>query len=270
MANFTTSDGINIFYKVNGEGKSIIFIHGWSADHTGFLPIYEELGMKYKAIIYDHRGHGSSDVPEKGLTMNRFAIDLRELIDYLDLDNVILAGWSMGAQTIFEYTKIFGMEKIAGVVLFDMTPKLINDEEWHLGLYHGSYTIQDALFDLTTMCNRWMDFGESFMKKVAPNLTDDMLELSLEAAAKNTPHVMYSMFLAMVYNDYREVVRNITVPTIIAYGENSTLYSPETAQYLNSKILNSKVIPFENCTHLLVMENPAKVIQIVDELAQTL
>jgi len=78
---------------------------------------------------------------------------------------------------------------------------------------------------------------------------------------------MYSMWIAMSANDYRDVLENITVPTYIVYGEKSTLYSKETAEYMNSKIPNSKVVPFENCTHFLVIENPEKLSKVVKELS---
>ena len=81
---------------------------------------------------------------------------------------------------------------------------------------------------------------------------------------------MTSMWLAMGYNDYRDVLKNMTVPTTIAHGAVSTLYSAETAQYLNSQIPNSKVVPFENCTHMLVMENPAKTNEVLEEAASAM
>ena len=59
----------------------------------------------------------------------------------------------------------------------------------------------------------------------------------------------------------------ITVPAQIIYGERSTLYSKETAEYLHSQIPKSKIIPFENCTHMLVAENPFKTTQVIEEMA---
>ena len=217
-------------------------------------------------ILEAHRGR--SDRPEIGLTLNRFAVDLRELIDYLKLENIVLAGWSMGASTIFEYAKIYGVEKLQGIILFDMTPKFINDDTWNLGLYNGNYKIENALVDLITMCGNLKDFLEIFFKKVAPYMTDYMLSASIETAMSNTPHILYAMWLAMASNDYRGILGRLTIPTVIAYGTNESLYSTETACFLNSKIPNSKIVPFENCTHLLVRENPKKATEVIEELSQ--
>lgn len=267
MSMFKTSDGVNLYYDVAGEGKPILFIHGWSADHTSFDPQVKNLSSKFKVVTYDLRGHGASDRPEKGLTMNRFAIDLEELMEHLNLEDVVLVGWSMGSSIIFEYVRTYGVSRLSSVAIVDMTPKLINDDEWKMGLYHGKFTVEDTFKVLTTMCNNWMDFGEDFTKKVVPYLTDEQLEPVFEALSTNTPHVMYSMWIAMSANDYRDVLKDITVPTSIIYGEKSTLYSEETAKYLNKNIPNSKLVPFENCTHFLVVENPDKLSETVEELA---
>ena len=267
MSNFITSDGIRLYYEEKGEGKPIVFIHGWTADHTVFNPQVEALSSEFKVVTYDLRGHGESDRPDKGLTLKRFATDLRELIEHLNLNDVIVVGWSMGSSIIFEYVRNFGVEYLSKVCILDMTPKLINDDEWKLGLNHGTFTTKDTFDALTVMCNNWMDFAKEFAADALPYLNEEQLIPIFEGLEKNSPHVMYSMWIAMSANDYRDVLENITVPTYIVYGEKSTLYSKETAEYINSKIPNSKVVPFENCTHFLVIENPEKLSKVVKELS---
>lgn len=268
MSSFKTSDDVEIFYEVEGEGDPIVLIHGWSQNNLAYMQQIDKLKKAYKVISYDLRGHGRSERTEKGLSLEVFAKDLKELIDHLGLKDILLTGWSMGASTIFNYVKKYGVQNIAGIVLFDMTPKLLNDDEWNLGLWHGKYYIQDALDDMTTMCNDFSDFAEVFFRKAAPYMDDDMINEAMKETMKNTPHVMYAMWLAMAYNDYRDVLKDMTVPTVIAHGENSTLYSKETAEYLNKEIPNSNIVEFENCTHLLVMENPDKATEVIEKLAE--
>jgi len=49
------------------------------------------------------------------------------------------------------------------------------------------------------------------------------------------------------------------------FGGNSTFYSIETAEYLRDNIKNSELITFEDCTHLLVLENPVKFNRVLEE-----
>ncbi|MBU5440256.1 alpha/beta hydrolase [Tissierella sp. MSJ-40] len=268
MPFFNTSDEVNIYYEITGEGIPIVFIHGWTEDHNSFRIQQKKLSKEFKVITYDLRGHGISDRPEKGLTLDRFALDLKELIDYLDIDKVVLVGWSMGASVIFEYVNHFGLHKLSKTCIVDMGPKAINGNDWNLGLYHGKYTIEDSLKDLTIMCNNWMEFAEKFIKSIAPYLDDRQLKISLDKIARNTPHIMYSMWISISIKDYRDVLEKISIPTLIIYGEKSTLYSVDTAEYMSSRITNSEVIIFENCTHLLVMENPIKFNKVIKEFVE--
>jgi pimeloyl-ACP methyl ester carboxylesterase len=267
MAFFVTSDGVKLFYQQKGEGNPIILIHGWSGDHTIFEPFFHELSKKFKVLSYDLRGHGNSDRPEHGLTLNRFATDLEELMESLDLTDVTLVGHSMGASTAFAYIRNYGVSRLKSVSIFDMTPKLINDDNWKLGLYHGKYTRDDSDRDVTQMNEEFVAFSRRFAKTVIPYLTEDMLEEHLKVVKGNTPHVLSAMWHAMAVSDFRDVLPKITVPTQIVYGEKSTLYSKETAEYLQSQIPKAKIIPFENCTHMLVAENPTKTMQVIKMIA---
>lgn len=110
-----------------------------------------------------------------------------------------------------------------------------------------------------------MDFAKNFIKRTIPYLNEEQLMPVYEATSKNSPHVMSEMCLAMSVNDYRDVLENIAVPPFITYGEKSTLYSSKTAEYLSWKIPNSKFIPFENCTHFLLVEDLKKLVEVVKE-----
>lgn len=269
MVLFEASDGVKLFYKQQGEGNTIVLVHGWSADHTAFDQSFDELSKNYQVISVDLRGHGSSDRPEKGLSLKRFATDLEELMEHLNLQDVTLVGHSMGGSTIFEYVRYFGVHRLKSVSIFDMTPKLVNEGDWNFGLYHGKYTREDSLNDLTVINEDFSEFAKPFFKIAVPYLTDDLMNEQLELVINNnTPHILSAMWHAMAVADFRDVLPNITVPTQIVYGEKSTLYSKETADYLASKIPQAKVVPFENCTHLLVVENPAKTTEVIEEIAK--
>ncbi len=265
MGSFITSDNVNIYFESKGEGIPIIFIHGFTEDHNSFRIQQRALSKKYKIISYDLRGHGISDKVEYGLNMERFALDLRELIDYLELEEVVLVGWSMGASIIFEYINKFGVQKISKICIVDKGPKVINDNNWSLGLYHGKYNIEDALKDLFLIKNNWMEFAEKFIKNMAPYFSEKQFNISMDKMKNNSPHIMYSMWESMIEKDYRDVLSKIDIPTLIIFGGKSTFYSIDTGKYLKENIKDSQLIIFEDCTHLLVLENPIRFNRVLDE-----
>ena len=81
MPYYVTNDNVKIYYEVKSNGKPLILIHGYSGNRHFFRKQTPVLVHKYKVIYYDLRGHGDSDKPEHGLYIERFAQDLKELID---------------------------------------------------------------------------------------------------------------------------------------------------------------------------------------------
>ena len=76
MSFYTSNDNVNIYYEVKGEGKPIVFIHGFGESQDSFR-IQKGPIKKYKVVTYDIRGHGLSDKVDYGLNMERFALDLK-------------------------------------------------------------------------------------------------------------------------------------------------------------------------------------------------
>lgn len=265
MHYFITKDKAKIYYEIKGEGKPIVFIHGFSEDHNSFRIQQRALSMKYKIITYDLRGHGLSYMNNYDLTIERLAIDLHEFIEYLNIDDIILVGWSMGVSIIFEYIKLFGLDKVSKLCLIDKGPKPLNDSNWNLGLYHGKYTIEHAMEDLTLIKNNWLGFAEKFIKIMSPNFTEKQFQIAMEKIKKNSPNIMYSIWNSMIEKDYRGILKDINIPTLIIFGGMSTLYSVKVGEYLNRNIKNSQLIIFDDCTHLLVLENPIRFNKVLEE-----
>ena len=86
----TTKDGTKIFYKDWGSGQPIVFSHGWPLSGDAWDSQMLFLGQRgYRVIAHDRRGHGRSDQPWDGYTMEQFGDDLADLINMLDLRDVV-------------------------------------------------------------------------------------------------------------------------------------------------------------------------------------
>ena len=77
MAEFTSSDGTQIFYKDWGAGQPIVFSHGWplsSDDWNAQMLFFLHHGSR--VIAHDRRGHGRYAQVSEGNDMDRYADDL--------------------------------------------------------------------------------------------------------------------------------------------------------------------------------------------------
>jgi pimeloyl-ACP methyl ester carboxylesterase len=255
MAYFTTSDNCKLYYEEHGKGKAVVFIHGWSCNRHYFkkqLPVFRD---RCQVLSYDLRGHGDSERPEHGLTLARFAMDLKELIEDRQLKDVTLIGWSMGVHIIYEYISLFGCANLHKVVLIDMTAKMVTDENWDHGLF-GDYPLQAGVKYLEEIAEYWDGVAECFVPAMFrdgyPHLEE--IEWTLKQAKKNTMHVMMSMWLAIIQKDYRDMLPSIVIPALITYGTAKSLYTPENSVWLKEHIKGSQLEGF-NGGHIHFLED---------------
>ena len=80
-------------------------------------------------LYYEVRGNSSKGL--HGITIKQFACDVYDLINYLDLKDVVLMGWSMGGPILLSYFNQFGQEQIKGLGLIDMTPFPFSPDPWN-------------------------------------------------------------------------------------------------------------------------------------------
>ncbi len=103
MPNFDSFDGLNLFYQDEGDGRTVVLLHGFAADtnvnyvRSGILDLLLDEG--YRVVTLDARGHGLSSKPTEPEAYANDAMkrDVVALFDHLGLDDVVLVGYSMGA-----------------------------------------------------------------------------------------------------------------------------------------------------------------------------
>ncbi|MFW9988317.1 MAG: alpha/beta fold hydrolase [Candidatus Odinarchaeota archaeon] len=97
---FAEVKNIKICYEIYGEGFPLILVHGYDAKKEVWIAQIKALSEKYKVITFDLRSSGKSDRPEEPYTMDSLVEDLKDLMDYLNIEKVNLIGQSMGGWII--------------------------------------------------------------------------------------------------------------------------------------------------------------------------
>ncbi|GLB41198.1 putative alpha beta-hydrolase [Lyophyllum shimeji] len=99
---FISRDGTKIHAQAvgNSAGPHIIFAHGFACTMTAFDPLFSDPKMlaTLYMVRYDTRGHGLSGKPLSPdfYTSDRYADDLKAVIDGFSLNEPFFAGWSLG------------------------------------------------------------------------------------------------------------------------------------------------------------------------------
>lgn len=116
---FVTSDGVRLHYHEAGAGRPIVFVPGWTMPGRIWRPQVAHFARTHRVIAFDPRGQGESAVPRDGYTAERRAQDIKELLDHLGAEPVVLVGWSLGVLDSLAYIGANGTARLAAVVLVD-------------------------------------------------------------------------------------------------------------------------------------------------------
>jgi len=122
-----TAGEVNLRVLRAGGGRPLLLIPGWTCPADLFVHQLTGLADRFDVIAVDPRGHGGSDKPVDGNTFAQRGRDIAALIDALELDDVVLLGWSFGVLDALSYLEQHGTERITALVLADETPKVPAD-----------------------------------------------------------------------------------------------------------------------------------------------
>jgi len=126
MPKITTEDGAKIFYKDWGNGRPVVFSHGWPLNADAWDPqLFFMASNGFRVVAHDRRGHGRSSQTWDGNVMDQYADDLAAVIDALDLRDIVLVGHSTGGGEVTRYIGRHGTERVSRVVLVGAIPPLM-------------------------------------------------------------------------------------------------------------------------------------------------
>lgn len=100
MPFLNVQEEVSLFYEVKGDlesSETIVFLNGVMASTNSwyqFIPFFERFG--YKMLLHDFKGQLKSSKPEGPYTFEEHAMELKELMDFLQIKNANLIGTSYG------------------------------------------------------------------------------------------------------------------------------------------------------------------------------
>jgi len=109
--------GTKIFYDTYGQGTPIVFLHPWTTN--GYIWYYQifPFARTNHCIAVDHRGHGRSDKPKTGYSIQEHASDVRAVFDAAKIDKAVLVGNSIGGMIQLQFTLDYPDRVLGNVVV---------------------------------------------------------------------------------------------------------------------------------------------------------
>ena len=240
MPTITTRDGHEIYYKDWGKGPVVTFSHGWPLNSDAWgIQMQFLAGQGFRCIAHDRRGHGKSAQTSAGNDMDRYADDLAELFEALDVHKITMVGHSTGGGEVARYIGRHGTARVAKAVLLGAVPPVMlksdaNPEGLAIELFDGLR--RDILANRSEF---YRNFAIPFFganrpgANVPQSILDEFWLLSMQAGLKNA----HDCIKAFGETDFTEDLKKFDVPTLVIHGEDDQIVPIAGSGHKSAKLI---------------------------------
>lgn len=255
------NDNINIRtggYNIDNNNPYFLLIHGAGMDASVWQMQTRYLANRdINILAIDLPGHGLSEGNPLS-TIQEMSNFIIELLDILNIKTATVAGHSMGSLIAIDLLKnnekrINNLTLLGTASLMPVHPDLIEAATNNLSL-------------AANLITDW-SFGTKQHLGNHPLPGYWMIDSSIQLIKQSRKGALAKDLIACnEYKDALTVASNIDKEVIIISGKEDKMTPVKKARELNDNIKNSNLIVIENVGHMMMIENPVKVTQIMHDL----
>lgn len=98
-----TIDNDLVHYEVLGRGRPVVFLHGWLGSWRYWVPVMQQLSMKYRTYALDLWGYGDSSKDPEKLSLDAHVELIGNFLDKLGIPKAAFVGHSLGAAVMIRF-----------------------------------------------------------------------------------------------------------------------------------------------------------------------
>lgn len=257
---FQVSDGAWIYFEDYGRenGNPIVILHGFLCSSKFFYKNIEGLSKNHRLVLVDWRGHGSSSKCLHGLTMDRCARDIHELLEYLDLRDVTLLGWSMGSSVVMEYYEQFKNDRLKKIGVIDSALYPFSPEAWN------SHSLAGFNMDgMTAVLERAMTDHDGYTRGFTrlcfkhPPCQEDEDWVSTEMK-KLPAYIAFALYNDFLFKDYTGTLSKIDIPLLICCADSPAIPAGIAMGRHYRDLVDGRCFfhEFQGLGHVMFLEDP--------------
>ena len=237
-------NGITLAYDRRGNGAPLVLLHGFPLDHTSWNEVASILEDHFDVILPDLRGFGESTTVNSPYSISDMADDIAGLLDSLGIEQVAIAGHSMGGYVALSFLKNYP-KRMSGLGLIS-SQAAADTPERKDGRYKtavevaekGVSVVADAMSPKLSADERVRVFvRESILQQSQAALIG-----ALKAMA--TREDMTSL-LASIEGQY---------PVVLLHGNDDVLISIERSKEIADLLKLSRLFEIPGAGHMPMME----------------
>ena len=258
---FIEIDGMNVHYRVEGEGQTIVLLHGTGASLHTWDKWTDELKKTFRVIRLDLPAYGlTGPHPENKYSLPDYSSFLNSFVESLDIDDFILSGNSLGGAIAWYYASEY-KNKVKLLSLLDPGGLYNKDKQsplvFRLARAPGinkilryvtprffiKNTLKEVYFDKTKLTDKKIDTYRDLILR--ENNRESFINRS------NSKPV-----------DHTKRLKLITAPTQILWGNEDEWIPVENAKFFSKSIQNTRVDIMQETGHIPMEERPYESLEL--------
>jgi pimeloyl-ACP methyl ester carboxylesterase len=255
-------NGIPVSYSDTGEGRPVVFLHGYLESGEVWQPLTDLLSREFRVIAADLPGHGRSGVAGGEHTMEFLAGAVRAVIADAGADRVLMAGHSLGGYAALAFAELWpGL--LSGYVLFHSHPHADTAEAIEKRMREIA-VVRAGKKNIMYPGNVSMMFSEENLSAMP-----EALARIMEIASGNPGEGIIALLNGMISRPSRQsVVESGRVPLLWILGRGDLYFTPEMALRDIKLPANAQVVILENSGHLGFIEETERAAQLITDFAR--
>jgi pimeloyl-ACP methyl ester carboxylesterase len=266
MASSGTIDvgGRRLAWTAVGDGPPLLLVNGYAANAADWDPTFlAELGKSFRVICPDNRGVGESEPGDLAeLTIDSMAADLEALLDALELERVVVAGWSMGG-FVAQLLALRVAERVAALVLLSTDPGgqstvLADVDVWDRLVDHSGTPREQATRMISLL----------FPLRLARDIDRQFGDIVADARARLSLQTLDAQEIAMEAWHATELpAPALPPPVLVAHGSEDVVIPPENADRLAACWPGASVERFAGGGHAFMAQEPVRLARLIADFA---
>ncbi|MEM8592982.1 MAG: alpha/beta hydrolase [Pseudomonadota bacterium] len=254
-----------------GGGEPIVLLHGSNADLHTWEPWARDLSRTHRVIRFDQVGHGlTGPDAQHDYSRAEFTADIAEVLDALGIERAIIAGNSMGGKHALSFAVSYP-DRVSGLILVDGSGAPLPEEEkpeedgdsGNIGFAIAQTPGINLLVEQITprsLIRQSLEESVSIQSVVTEEAVDRYWELLRYPGNHRATLKRFSSPYDPLTQDE---IANVTVPTLILWGDEDRLIPVEAGRWLDRVMPNSQIEVFEGIGHLPHEEAPEATLEAV-------
>ena len=230
---------IELAYTVEGEGDTVILLHGWGCDHNIWRPTRELLAKHFRLIAVDFAGFGESAEPTEVWGVEEYTRMVEQFAKDNGIERPALMGHSFGGRVSIVYASRNAVSLVVLVDAAGIKPKRPFKYYWKV------YTFKTMKW----LCNTFLP------KAKAQAIIDKRRKGAGSSDYNNASPKMRAILSKVVNEDLKHLMPSIKAPTLLFWGNLDTATPLSDAKTMERLIPDAGLVVAHGTGHFSFLEN---------------